>query len=99
MITYEEFVNAVVKSGYPSPSIEKYTNFVTQLGPKGGIYTKREAAMFLAEILWESDGLVATSEYACVETKCPGQYGTSQYPGQNYYGRGYIQLVLNMKQK
>jgi chitinase len=67
---------------------------VTELAQYGGITTKREAAMFLAQILWESDGLRATSEYACAATGCPGEYGTSQYPEESYYGRGYIQLVV-----
>ena len=52
--------------------------------------------MFLAQILWESDGLRAKREYACLATGCPGQYLDTNYPyypGQNYYGRGYIQLV------
>ncbi|CAF1004066.1 unnamed protein product [Brachionus calyciflorus] len=95
LITFDEFTRAVTKAGYPAPSMEKYNNFVNQLGPKGGITTKREAAMFLSQILWESDGLVAKAEYACVQTGCPGVYGTSQYPGQSYYGRGYIQLSWN----
>lgn len=93
LITFEEFFRAVTNTGYGAPSMEKYINFVTQLGPKGGITIKREAAMFLAQILWESDGLKAKEEYACIQTKCPGVYGTSKYPGRSYYGRGYIQLV------
>ena len=93
MITFEEFKNSVVKSGYPQPSREQYLNFVTQLEPQGGVTSKREAAMFLSQILWESDGLRARAEYACEKTGCPGVYGTSRYIGQNYYGRGYIQLV------
>lgn len=94
LISYEEFSRAITSAGYGTPSIEKYTNFVTQLGPKGGITTKREAAMFLSQILWESDGLRATQEYACIQTGCPGVYGSSIYPGKSYYGRGYIQLVF-----
>lgn len=95
LVTYQEFSSAVTKAGYDLPAYEKYFNFVTQLEPLGGIKTKREAAMFLAQILWESDGLKAKSEYACIKTGCPGLYGTSRYIGNNYYGRGYIQLVIN----
>ncbi|RNA04083.1 chitinase 4-like [Brachionus plicatilis] len=95
LISYEEFSRAITNAGYDKPSMEKYTNFVTQLGPKGGITTKREAAMFLSQILWESDGLKATEEYACMQSKCPGVYGSSRYPGKSYYGRGYIQLSWN----
>ena len=93
-ISYDEFKNSVTKSGYQSPSYEKYHNFVTQLKSQGNIDTKREAAMFLSQILWESDGLRARSEYACEHNGCPGVYGTSRYIGQSYYGRGYIQLVI-----
>ncbi len=76
--------------------MEVYNNFNSQTLSKGGITSKREAAMFLAQILWESDGLVAKSQYACRTTGCPGEYlqtTSPYYPGQNYYGRGYIQLV------
>ena len=93
LVTYQEFTNAVTKAGYDLPKYEIYINFVSQLEFQGNIRTKREAAMFLAQILWESDGLKATEEYACIKTECPGMYGTSRYIGKNYYGRGYIQLV------
>lgn len=94
LVSFEEFKNSISKSGYETPNYEKYHNFVTQLKRQGNIDTKTEAAMFLAQILWESDGLRAKSEYACEHTGCPGVYGTSRYIGQNYYGRGYIQLVI-----
>lgn len=94
LVTYKEFSNAVSKAGYDLPKFEKYINFASQLESQGNIKTKREAAMFLAQILWESDGLKATKEYACIKTECPGMYGTSRYIGKNYYGRGYIQLVI-----
>lgn len=47
--------------------------------------------MFLAQILWESDGLRAKREYACMNSGCPNVYGSTQFSNQ-YYGRGYIQL-------
>jgi len=95
-VTYVEFSNAVTRNLYPAPSNEVYINFNSQTETKGSITSKREAAMFLAQILWESDGLRAKREYACLSTGCPGQYLDKNYPyysGQNYYGRGYIQLV------
>lgn len=82
-----------MQNGYPAPTQDQYYNYVTQLTSLGAISTKREAAMFLAEIMWESDGLRAKREYNCLSTGCPGLYGTSIYPNQSYYGRGYIQLV------
>ena len=47
------------------PTTEQYQNLVSQAGPKGGINSKQQLAMFLAEIMWESDGLRAKREYAC----------------------------------
>ncbi|KAI8324476.1 lysozyme-like protein, partial [Martensiomyces pterosporus] len=64
--------------------------------PAGAIASAREAAMFLANILWESDGLRAKEEYQCKNnpSACVGQYTTPQdVPGQTYWGRGYIQLT------
>ena len=51
VITENEFRNAIVNNGYPSPSHEQYIGFATQLRSVGGITTRREAAMFLSEIL------------------------------------------------
>jgi len=50
--------------------------------------------MALTHFMWESDGLRAKREYACAETGCPGSYETPgcDAGGQDYYGRGYIQL-------
>jgi hypothetical protein len=39
----------------------------------GGMRTKQELAMFLAQIIWESDFLRATAEYACAGG-CPDHY-------------------------
>lgn len=94
-ITYDEFANAVVNaiSGYPRPTQVQYNSFIQGL-PKGLITTKEEAAMFLAQILHESDGLRAKAEYRCKDNGCPGEYVTPgcDSPGQMYFGRGYIQL-------
>lgn len=62
---------------------------------KGGITSAREAAMFLANILWESDGLQAKEEIACKDKPkwCAQNYKTPEdSPGKTYWGRGYIQL-------
>ena len=49
--------------------------------------------MFLAQIIWESGGLVYVSEIRCMSSGCPGEYETMyDYPGARYYGRAYIQL-------
>jgi len=68
LITQEEFKNALTSNGYPAPSPAQYQNLVSQAGPKGGITSKQQLAMFLSEIMWESDGLRATREYYCYPT-------------------------------
>lgn len=92
MVSYEEFANGVenAQSDYPRPSQEKYNAFIQGL-PKGDIATKEEAAMALAQILHESDGLRTKVEYNpernnYAEPDCDA-------PGKLYYGRGYIQLT------
>lgn len=93
-ITWTEFVNSVVQNNYPKPKREQYEAFVSKIKKDGGIDSKREAAMFLAQILWESGGLKHRVEIDCKETGCPGQYSSGIGAwGKSYYGRGYIQLV------
>ena len=66
---------------------------IKNAAPAGGITTKRELAMFLAQILVESAGLKYKSETRCATNGCPGDYETAQdFPGARYYGRGYMQL-------
>jgi predicted chitinase len=51
--------------------------------------------MALTQYMHESDGLRAKREYRCEGNGCPGEYETwdCDAPGQDYYGRGYIQLT------
>ena len=61
------------------------------------ISSKTEAAMFLAQIMHESIGLKFKKEIACQNTGCPDSYHITPgigIPGKFYYGRGYIQLVI-----
>lgn len=56
--------------------------------------------MFLAQIIIESGGLHYKRELRCIKTGCPGIYDSSVgVPGQNYYGRGYIQLTHSTNYK
>ncbi|KAJ1680405.1 hypothetical protein EV182_000060 [Spiromyces aspiralis] len=92
-LTCDKFNKAVTDAGYQAPSSDKCDHFLNNLSD-GNISSAEEAAMFLAEILWESDGLTAVKEIACENTGCPGQYGSSSdASGKSYYGRGYIQLT------
>ena len=95
LINQNEFFNALLTNNYPQPSPTQYTNLVTQAGPKGGIFSKLELAMFLAQIMWESDGLRAVREYYCYPNFNAGcEYSSGiGFPGVYYFGRGYIQLV------
>jgi hypothetical protein len=96
LISEDEFKKALTSNNCPTSSYDKYASLVSQAQSKGGIRTRQELAMFLAQILWESDCLRATSEYACANG-CPGAYPLTGYgiPGKQYFGRGYIQLVMN----
>ena len=75
--------------------MSQYNSFSSQLISKGGITTKLEAAMFLAQIIHESGGLKHKRELACINTGCPNHYHITGpgIQGKRYYGRGYIQLV------
>jgi predicted chitinase len=94
-----EFRAAVTANGYSAPRADQYNAFIKRM-PDGGITTKQEASMFLAQILWESGGLKYKRELACVKTGCPGRYDHSVgVPGKEYYGRGYIQLTHSTNYK
>ncbi|ODM99250.1 Fibroblast growth factor receptor [Orchesella cincta] len=86
---------AVTSNGYPAPNQEQFNNFNNYARQLGNISTKVEAAMALAQILLESDGLRAKLEYACAQSKCPNSYRDSSCdrPDAYYFGRGYIQLT------
>lgn len=89
--TEQEFYTAVTTCGYPQPSSEKYKSFIQGIS-KSGISSKRELAMFLSNILHESDGLQAKAEIQCLTDGCKGQYDAAS-DGTVYYGRGYTQLT------
>ncbi|KAJ1984934.1 hypothetical protein H4R33_004211 [Dimargaris cristalligena] len=94
LMTCSEFKNAVTSNGYAEPSDALCQSIVSQFS-KAGITTKLEAAMFVAQLMWESGGFVYVSEIRCAETGCAGDYQTPgvDVPGKTYFGRGYIQLT------
>ncbi|KAI8323902.1 lysozyme-like protein [Martensiomyces pterosporus] len=101
-ITCDKFSKAVVEASkaintkYPAPSDSQCKSFLKGMTTAGGISSAREAAMFLSNILWESDGLQAKEEYACQDMPdwCAQNYKTPEdVAGQTYWGRGYIQLT------
>lgn len=85
--SYDQFKAAVLSypDTIPAPSntlYEAYKKFVT---PE--LASLAEQAQFLANIIWESGGLVHTKEIRCLEdiNQCQ-EYAP-------YYGRGFIQLT------
>jgi len=94
LVTYTEFVNAVTATNHDAPPQDVFNAFLSGL-PNGLISTKQEAAMALTHYIHESDGLKAKREYRCLEDGCPTEYQdpTCDIEGQDYFGRGYIQLT------
>lgn len=92
MISYQQFSNAVTRNDFPKPSQAQYNGYMRALD-YADIYNKREAAMFLAQLIHESGGLQFKEELAYKDA-CSDPYSTSpDRPGKRYYGRGYIQLT------
>ena len=84
----------------PAPTDDQYTAFIKEAETMGGITSKTELAMFLAEIMWESGGLYYKSELACKTNNCAGSYVDNVgLSGKYYYGRGYIQLTWGANYK
>lgn len=93
-ISFEQFNQAVQTCGFQAPSDSLYTSFVSRAPTDGSITTNRELAMFLAEILHESGGLIYKREIRCISDGCPNDYRTPEDdPTLFYYGRGFIQLT------
>ncbi|KAJ1972694.1 hypothetical protein H4R35_004532, partial [Dimargaris xerosporica] len=99
MLDCTTFNQAVQSGGYPRPYPEQCDDFLRYLESEGDIDSVQEAAMFLTQVLWESDGLRHKVEKACLGNKCAGQYASNldhtrkDGKANQYYGRGYIQLT------
>ena len=93
-ISYDQFAEAVIACGYPTPSKNLYSSFISRAYKDGDITSNRELAMFLANILHESGGLIYNREIRCKNDGCPQEYRNSgDFSGVYYYGRGFIQLT------
>lgn len=92
MISYQQFSNGVTRNGFPRPSQAKYNGFIGALD-YAGISNKREAAMFLAQLIHESGGLQFKEELAYKDAYSGPYRSNLDRPGRRYYGRGYIQLT------
>ncbi|KAJ1913391.1 hypothetical protein IWQ60_009231 [Tieghemiomyces parasiticus] len=106
LIDCPTFNAAVASANYPVPNPGQCHDFREYLTSQGAISTTQEAAMFLAQLLWESNGLRNKEEIGCANNACPGRYvtdldyssietvdGKKTNVTQQYYGRGYIQLT------
>lgn len=90
--TQQEFDQALALTNFPAPSYLQYQEFINTIA-HGQISSKLELAMFLAQMLHESIGLIHKEEISCANNACPNSYNTAQdYQGKQYYGRGYVQL-------
>lgn len=96
-ITWQQFSDAITMNNYTAPENKQYVAFMSGIIKYGSIATRREAAMFLAQILHESGGLRYKAEVRCVQNPkaCIKDYQdrVRDKPGKLYYGRGYIQLT------
>lgn len=93
----DEFMNAVISCGYPEPTEAQYNSFVNGMN-SDTFSSKREVAMFLAQIMWESAGLTKKIEDDC-QSKCGDYASAGDPPGSCYCGRGYIQLSWSYNYK
>ncbi|KAI9226637.1 MAG: lysozyme-like domain-containing protein [Piptocephalis tieghemiana] len=94
MCQANDFFKGIEDAGFSKPTVKQFQDFSTTVLKESGITSKRELAMFLAQILHESGGLQFKEEIACKDTGCPGEYGNSgSDPNKMYFGRGYMQLT------
>lgn len=81
VITWNEFQRSLTVNGYSEAPYNYYEVIMRDACSRGGICTKLEMAMFLAQIYHESGGLVHRKEL-------------NPWPDYGYYyGRGFIQLT------
>ncbi|ELQ76425.1 putative chitinase [Trachipleistophora hominis] len=90
-ITESQIKQVTSELGYKPPD----ANVKAVADQIGKFKTTNEAAMFLAQIIHESGGLVQLIEKGCEQdqAKCGKNYDDGQgKPGKYYFGRGFIQL-------
>ena len=96
LLTVDQFKKCASAKGH-TPTDAIAHAFIDQAEKFGGINSKREAYMAIAQMAWESDGFRAKSEYACSNghwnSRCASYDKKGCPAGKNYYGRGFIQLT------
>lgn len=102
-ITPTEFIKALHACNYPLPNYEQYQCFKEGLH-YSQISSRTELAMFLAQVMHESNGLTEKVERRCATNPtvaCANDYIFPELdvPHQQYFGRGYIQLTWSYNYK
>lgn len=87
------FDNAFTSNGYPPPTDAQYDDFINGI-PSTGISSKRELAMFVAQVMHNTGGLMYKTEMNRDEEHVR-LYG--ELNGKQFYGRGYIHLAYKDK--
>ena len=96
--SFTEFINALTYNKYPVPTMDQYNNFITGAQAQGSIKSKRELAMFLAQIIHESGGLQHVVEEKCGSgcANCQDEYtDPKDFQGIYYFMISYV--FFNLK--
>ncbi|CAL8128788.1 unnamed protein product [Orchesella dallaii] len=93
LVTFNQFKEALTKNGFKVPNQDQFNNFNRYALPLGGILDAEEAAMALAHIIHESDGLVRKREENKKGTMGITFTSMCRFPDQYYRGKGYIKLT------
>lgn len=81
-VSYSQFTQAFTSNGYPAPTLKQYRQCMYRRARTGRITTKRELAMFLAQVMHESAGLEYKTEWGCPTDPHCQNY---QYPSWESY--------------
>jgi chitinase len=96
MVSVDELKKCVGALGWGTPSDSVANAFISTAGKMGGITSKKEAYIALAQMGHESAGFTAKSEWACTGqwlSQCNNYDKTGCPQNNNYFGRGFIQLT------
>ena len=86
-------MNAFTANKFPVPRDAQCIGFVNDIGTET-FSSKREVAMFLANLMQESGDLTVKIEQRCLKNGCKGDYTPKTGPkDKRYFGRGYLQLA------
>ena len=97
--TKEEFINAFTANKFPVPRDCQYIGFVNGIDAET-FSSKREVAMFLANLMQESGGLTIKIEQRCLKNGCKGDYTLkTDLKDKHYFGGCYLQCTWSCNYK